>query len=129
MKIIAKLFRANMPSETLYASISMSQSNPTTKNKQKNLFLFGLVLFLRVIWTPCSFVVISCGWLAPPIDGKKEGTTYLQGATVRLLCDDGFVLQGSAERTCRADGTWSEGDTFCVVHSSGTSTLSMNFRP
>ncbi|XP_051906586.1 sushi domain-containing protein 2 [Hippocampus zosterae] len=66
--------------------------------------------------------VISCGWLAPPIDGKKEGTTYLQGATVRLLCDEGFVLQGSAERTCQADGTWSGGDTLCVVHSSDNNT-------
>ncbi|XP_077353315.1 sushi domain-containing protein 2 isoform X2 [Festucalex cinctus] len=59
--------------------------------------------------------VVSCGWLAPPANGKKEGTTYLQGATVRLLCNDGFALRGSAERTCQADGTWSGGDTVCDV--------------
>ncbi|XP_049594189.1 sushi domain-containing protein 2 [Syngnathus scovelli] len=62
--------------------------------------------------------VISCGWLAPPTNGKKEGTTYLQGATVRLLCHDGFTLQGPAQRTCQADGTWSAGgDTVCVPNS------------
>ncbi|XP_061658052.1 sushi domain-containing protein 2 [Syngnathoides biaculeatus] len=58
--------------------------------------------------------VVSCGWLAPPADGRKEGTAYLEGSTVRLLCDDGFAAEGPAERTCLADGTWSGRDTVCV---------------
>nr|XP_057920570.1 sushi domain-containing protein 2 isoform X3 [Doryrhamphus excisus] len=61
--------------------------------------------------------VISCGWLAPPPNGKKEGTTYLEGAKVRLSCNDGFTLEGSVERTCEADGHWSGGDTSCVLSS------------
>ncbi|XP_061553996.1 sushi domain-containing protein 2 [Phycodurus eques] len=60
--------------------------------------------------------VVSCGRLAPPTDGRKEGTAYLQGSTVRLLCDDGFAAEGPTERTCLADGTWSGGDTVCVPY-------------
>ncbi|XP_075946246.1 sushi domain-containing protein 2-like [Anarhichas minor] len=61
--------------------------------------------------------VISCGWLSPPNNGKKEGTTYLQGAKVQLSCDDGYTLQGSAERICQENGRWSGEDTNCVVPS------------
>ncbi|KAK9532590.1 hypothetical protein VZT92_009967 [Zoarces viviparus] len=61
--------------------------------------------------------VISCGRLSPPNNGKKEGTTYLQGAKVQLSCDDGYTLTGSAERICQEDGRWSGEDTNCVVTS------------
>ncbi|XP_044030297.1 sushi domain-containing protein 2-like isoform X1 [Siniperca chuatsi] len=59
--------------------------------------------------------VISCGWLSPPNNGKKEGTTYLQGAKVQLSCDEGYTLKGSAERICQQNGQWSGQDTNCVV--------------
>ncbi|XP_042364941.1 sushi domain-containing protein 2-like [Plectropomus leopardus] len=59
--------------------------------------------------------VISCGWLSPPSHGKKEGTTYLQGAKVNLICDDGYTLKGSAERVCQQNGQWSGEETTCVV--------------
>ncbi|XP_035989785.1 sushi domain-containing protein 2 [Fundulus heteroclitus] len=59
--------------------------------------------------------VISCGWLPPPVNGKKQGTTYLQGATVKFSCDEGYTLSGSAERTCQSNGSWSGEDTSCVV--------------
>uniref|UniRef100_A0A3Q3WSJ3 Uncharacterized protein n=1 Tax=Mola mola TaxID=94237 RepID=A0A3Q3WSJ3_MOLML len=55
-----------------------------------------------------------CGWLSPPINGRKEGTTYLQGAKVRLSCDDGFTLRGPEVRVCQATGQWSGEDTKCV---------------
>ncbi|XP_031711836.1 sushi domain-containing protein 2-like isoform X2 [Anarrhichthys ocellatus] len=61
--------------------------------------------------------VISCGWLSPPNNGKKEGTTYLQGAKVQLSCDDGYTLKGSAERICQENSQWSGEDTNCVVPS------------
>uniref|UniRef100_A0A3Q4B3U5 Uncharacterized protein n=1 Tax=Mola mola TaxID=94237 RepID=A0A3Q4B3U5_MOLML len=61
--------------------------------------------------------VVSCGWLSPPINGRKEGTTYLQGAKVRLSCDDGFTLRGPEVRVCQATGQWSGEDTKCVVPS------------
>ncbi|XP_072228345.1 sushi domain-containing protein 2-like [Leuresthes tenuis] len=61
--------------------------------------------------------VITCGWLPPPTNGKKEGTTYLQGATVRFSCDEDFTLKGSAERICQNNGRWSGEDTSCSVPS------------
>ncbi|XP_056146411.1 sushi domain-containing protein 2-like [Lampris incognitus] len=57
--------------------------------------------------------VVSCGWLSPPQNGKKEGTTYLQGAMVRLSCNDGYILQGSEERMCQKNGQWSGITTSC----------------
>uniref|UniRef100_A0A665U098 Sushi domain containing 2 n=1 Tax=Echeneis naucrates TaxID=173247 RepID=A0A665U098_ECHNA len=64
--------------------------------------------------------VVSCGWLSPPVNGKKEGTTYLQGAKVQLFCSDGYALQGSAERVCQENGLWSGEETSCVVPSNVT---------
>ncbi|XP_054896694.1 sushi domain-containing protein 2-like isoform X2 [Poeciliopsis prolifica] len=61
--------------------------------------------------------VISCGWLPPPPNGKKQGTTYLQWATVKFSCDDGYKLSGSEERTCQSDGKWSGEDASCSVPS------------
>lgn len=58
--------------------------------------------------------VVSCGWLSPPTNGKKEGTTYLQGATVRFSCDDSYTLKGSMERVCQPNGQWSGQDTVCA---------------
>lgn len=61
--------------------------------------------------------VVSCGWLSPPINGKKEGTTYLQGAKVQLSCDDGYTLKGSEVRECQQNGQWSGEETKCVAPS------------
>ncbi|XP_037341487.2 sushi domain-containing protein 2 [Pungitius pungitius] len=61
--------------------------------------------------------VISCGWLGPPNDGKKQGTRYLQGAKVQLSCNEGFTLEGSAERICLRNGRWSGNNANCVVPS------------
>ncbi|XP_076141116.1 sushi domain-containing protein 2-like, partial [Alosa pseudoharengus] len=59
--------------------------------------------------------VISCSWIAPPSNGTKEGTTYLQGFTVKFSCNSGYVLQGSKERTCQSNGQWSGELTECTV--------------
>lgn len=67
------------------------------------------------------FAVLSCGWLSPPDNGEKEGTTYLQGAKVRLSCNEGYNLKGSAVRLCQADGQWSGEETRCVASSMDTS--------
>ncbi|RVE65763.1 hypothetical protein OJAV_G00120000 [Oryzias javanicus] len=61
--------------------------------------------------------VISCGWLAPPNNGKKQGTTYLQGAKVQFSCNDGYTLKGSAERVCQENAQWSGEEATCVVPS------------
>ncbi|KAM6902104.1 sushi domain-containing protein 2-like [Xenentodon cancila] len=61
--------------------------------------------------------VMSCGWLPPPNNGKKQGTTYLQGAKVTFSCNDGYTLKGSAERICQRNGQWTGQDISCVVPS------------
>ncbi|XP_051269108.1 sushi domain-containing protein 2-like [Dicentrarchus labrax] len=61
--------------------------------------------------------VISCGWLSPPTNGMKKGTTYLQGAKVQFSCDDGYTLKGSAERVCQGNGQWSGEETNCMIPS------------
>ncbi|XP_038149513.1 sushi domain-containing protein 2-like [Cyprinodon tularosa] len=61
--------------------------------------------------------VISCGWIPPPDNGEKMGTTYTQGAKVQFSCDKGYKLRGSEERTCQSNGKWSGEDPSCVVPS------------
>ncbi|XP_068609118.1 sushi domain-containing protein 2 [Brachionichthys hirsutus] len=61
--------------------------------------------------------VISCGWISPPFNGKKEGTTYLQGAKVQFSCHDGYTLKGPEARVCQENGQWSGEDTSCIVSS------------
>ncbi|XP_036384721.1 sushi domain-containing protein 2-like, partial [Megalops cyprinoides] len=58
--------------------------------------------------------VVSCGWLGPPTNGRKEGTRYLQGAVVKFSCNAGYILSGSGVRTCQVDGQWSGDPAHCV---------------
>ena len=56
---------------------------------------------------PAPTLVVSCGWLAPPANGHKQGERYLVGSTVRFRCNNGYSLAGADASTCQADGTWS----------------------
>lgn len=56
---------------------------------------------------PVPTPVVSCGWLAPPSNGLKEGSKYLMGSTVYFHCNNGYSLEGAEVSTCQADGTWS----------------------
>ncbi|XP_068102447.1 sushi domain-containing protein 2 isoform X2 [Hyperolius riggenbachi] len=58
--------------------------------------------------------VVSCGWIGPPGNGAKNGTTYLSGFTITFSCDSGFVLTGSKERTCQDNGIWSGTPAQCL---------------
>lgn len=51
--------------------------------------------------------MVTCGWLAPPANGSKEGMRYTLGSTVHFSCNNGFSLAGAQSSTCQADGTWS----------------------
>ncbi|CAB1460943.1 unnamed protein product [Pleuronectes platessa] len=59
-------------------------------------------------------VVVSCGRLPPPRNGKKNGTRYLEGNTLSFSCDEEFILFRSTQRTCLEDGTWSGEQPFCL---------------
>nr|XP_005334516.1 sushi domain-containing protein 2 isoform X1 [Ictidomys tridecemlineatus] len=71
--------------------------------------------------------VISCGWLAPPANGHKEGLRYLVGSTVHFHCNRGFSLAGAETSTCQADGTWSTPTPECQLGRSYTVLLSIIF--
>ncbi|XP_019520929.1 PREDICTED: sushi domain-containing protein 2 [Hipposideros armiger] len=57
--------------------------------------------------------VVSCGWLAPPLNGSKDGTKYLMGSMVYFHCKNGYSLAGAEVSTCLADGTWSSPPPTC----------------
>ncbi|XP_069475274.1 uncharacterized protein [Ambystoma mexicanum] len=59
--------------------------------------------------------VVSCGWLGPPINGKKEGSTYLEGSTVKFTCNKGYILFRSEQRSCMSNGNWTGEPTQCVA--------------
>ncbi|XP_025055727.1 sushi domain-containing protein 2-like [Alligator sinensis] len=59
-------------------------------------------------------LVVSCGWLDHPTKGRKEGTNYLMGSTIRFSCDQGYSLAGSEERTCQLTGAWSGNAASCL---------------
>ncbi|XP_031433235.1 sushi domain-containing protein 2-like [Clupea harengus] len=68
--------------------------------------------------------VVSCGWITSPSNGEKDGTTYLQGFTVKFTCNTGYVLQGPKERTCQSNGQWTGELTQCTAESgAGNNTL------
>lgn len=57
--------------------------------------------------------MVSCGWLAPPLNGLKEGTKYLKGSEIYFHCENGYSLAGAEVSTCLDDGTWSSPTPTC----------------
>ena len=58
--------------------------------------------------------VVTCGFLESPGNGTKNGSSPLAGSVVKFSCNDGFILDGSAQRTCTEAGTWDGVDTKCI---------------
>ena len=61
-----------------------------------------------------------CGRLDKPTNGKIEpkscrGGNIYYGHECSFSCEYGYVLQGSAVRSCLSDGTWSGTQTHCVI--------------
>lgn len=71
--------------------------------------------------------VVSCGWLAPPLHGHKEGTKYLKGSEIYFHCENGYSLAGAEVSTCLADGTWSSPTPTCQPGRSHAVLLSIIF--
>ncbi|XP_007439094.1 sushi domain-containing protein 2 isoform X1 [Python bivittatus] len=64
--------------------------------------------------------VISCGWLGPPANGMKEGTSYLARSLLSFHCHPGYHLVGSATRRCQDNGIWSGQPTRCFPNAGAT---------
>lgn len=63
---------------------------------------------------PHFTVVISCGDLPTPPNGKKIGTQNTFGASAIFSCNPGYVLSGSTIRECLLSGLWSGDETCCL---------------
>ncbi|XP_064386933.1 E-selectin-like isoform X2 [Halichondria panicea] len=59
--------------------------------------------------------IVDCGPLEPPENGQPKNTelrtTYTSVAV--FCCDEGYVLNGAASRTCTASGDWSASAPSC----------------
>ena len=57
---------------------------------------------------------MSCGSLPAIENGKKIGSgDNTVGFTVRFECEPCYQLEGSSNRACQANGSWSGTDTAC----------------
>lgn len=64
-----------------------------------------------------SFVVISCGALPAPKNGRKSTFAYTPGTFVKFDCDPGYVIVGEDRRWCYASAEWNWalwGDAQCI---------------
>ena len=61
--------------------------------------------FCHLFAMPFS-VVVSCGLPDVPGNGSVNTSTGNVGDVARYSCDTGYTLNGTAERTCQADGQW-----------------------
>ncbi|TSK31427.1 CUB and sushi domain-containing protein 2 [Bagarius yarrelli] len=60
-----------------------------------------------------------CGDPGVPVHGIRLGEQFSVGNVVRFSCEPGYVLRGSLERTCLANGTWLGTQPECQVVSCG----------
>lgn len=59
------------------------------------------------------FLAVDCGPLSVPMNGSSSGNSTLFPNNIQFKCDPGFILNGSAIRTCQPNGTWSGFQTVC----------------
>ncbi|XP_075691612.1 sushi domain-containing protein 2 isoform X2 [Rhinoderma darwinii] len=64
--------------------------------------------------------VVTCGWLPPPANGTKNGTSYLVGSVITFSCNKGYVITGSRQRKCQSNGFWSSPPTMCILGSTNS---------
>ena len=57
--------------------------------------------------------MVYCVDLFDPQNGAKHGDVTSYGATVSFTCEVGYLLTGSPNRTCQADGEWSGDIAVC----------------
>lgn len=60
------------------------------------------------------FVAVDCGSLPAPMNGSSHGVATVFPNGIQFSCEPGFILSGSAKRTCQPNGTWSGVTTVCT---------------
>lgn len=64
--------------------------------------------------TTCQTVTM-CPGLTAPTNGHVSVSSQVAGAVAQYECDTGYVLSGSATRTCQGDGTWTDSAPTCTA--------------
>lgn len=87
-----------------------------THHAQKLMFTrFCLKLWTYYLFTEISGLALSCvagdatgtcGDPGTPGHGSRQESDFRTKSTVRFACDTGYILHGSEERTCLANGSW-----------------------
>ncbi|CAH1241297.1 COL6A3 [Branchiostoma lanceolatum] len=55
-----------------------------------------------------------CGDPGAPVNGYRRGS-FFEGTTITFGCNDGYLLVGSTNASCRGDGTWSDPVPTCIT--------------
>ncbi|KAJ8037432.1 Sushi domain-containing protein 2 [Holothuria leucospilota] len=61
-----------------------------------------------------SIKIVSCGFPGKVKNGYTNGSIYLQGSVLSVMCGKGFSLVGSTVLTCEETGTWSDRLPTCI---------------
>ncbi|KAJ7383495.1 hypothetical protein OS493_027659 [Desmophyllum pertusum] len=69
---------------------------------------------------------VDCGPLHPLQNGSLSGESTVFPNVVSAACDVGFILRGSSQIECEANGTWSSTDTFCEAKDCGNLSKPLN---
>jgi len=73
--------------------------------------------------TQSTCTITDCGNPGSVSNGLKMMTDSTYQSVVKYFCDPGFILNGSPERTCQADATWSGQSTSCTRGNCGGYTV------
>ena len=74
-------------------------------NQLMNLEFFSFSLL--------SSTVVTCPLLDPPKDGRVSFSSTSFNSVAIYECFPGYRLEGVTERTCQADGFWSDQEPVC----------------
>lgn len=69
------------------------------KNCMLSKSLLQLGLFL-------SFTAITCGHPGNPGNGITQGSQFNLNDIVKFACNPGYVLEGTSQTQCQANGQW-----------------------
>lgn len=82
------------------APVSLQSAQKTSTNLGDRFFFY-------------SSAVVNCGLLDPPKDGRVSFTSTSYTAVAVYVCFPGYRLEGVEERTCQANGEWSDEEPSC----------------
>ncbi|XP_065178736.1 uncharacterized protein LOC135809334 [Sycon ciliatum] len=57
--------------------------------------------------------VITCAPPSAPADGQRIGTDFSYSSSLEFVCNAGFTLRGSRQRTCQLTGQYDGSEAFC----------------